>query len=462
MTFFRTLLMFVFVFSLVGVSRSYADINETTSRSVRTDYFCKIATQPNLKPNFNEMDAFRIDKGNLGVADLYADGTLEIIAGFSDEMFESTSWLHEGNHERSQGYSEYMVFSPKDNFKIPNNFDFWMARNILASDFNGDGIDDLVFIQHGRDFQPWSPQPNIVMLSSPNGYKRIKLDGKGLHHGGATGDIDGDGDIDIVATVTNKKTVSAYYNDGNGKFERKIVVSAGKRYNNVQLWDIDNDGNLDMILDGGGSGFNSVGIEVYWGDGLGQFKSKTEIKGLKNRNMQDAEFTDLDKDGNVDILLLSSLKGSNQKYYSGYSIDTIEFDGRNYNKVKTIHEQPEDPNDWVWWPYFSGCDLNNDGDIDIVIEAFGQFGNEFTYNLDKVVFHNELNKFTKYRVLSTLYLSGNFYKISKVQDLAKKLGISVKRYDTDKTYFPLTDNIKRDKKHHIHKKNNVFHVWWKP
>ena len=122
------------------VGTAVADINETTSRSVRTDYFCKMATQPNLKPNFNEMDAFRIDKGNLGIADLYGDGTLEIIAGFSDEMFSSTSWLHEGNKERSQGYSEYMVFSPKDNYKTPDNFDFWMARNVLASDFNGDGL----------------------------------------------------------------------------------------------------------------------------------------------------------------------------------------------------------------------------------------------------------------------------------------------------------------------------------
>ena len=431
-----------------------ADVNETTSRSVRTDYFCKMATQPNLKPNFNEMDAFRIDKGNLGVADLYGDGTLEIIAGFSDEMFASTSWLHEGNKERSQGYSEYMVFSPQDNYKTPDNFDFWMARNILASDFNGDGIDDVLFIQHGPDFRPFKGQPNIIMLSTPNGYKRIKLDEKGLHHGGATGDIDGDGDIDIVATVTNKKTISVYYNDGNGNFKRKTVVNAGKRYNNVQLWDIDNDGNLDMLLDGG-----DPKTAVYWGDGKGNFKSKTIIDSFNNRNMQDAEFTDLDNDGNVDILMLSSLKGDNSKWYSGYSIDRIEFNGRGY-VVETIHEQPEDPNDWVWHPYLSGCDLNNDGDTDIVIEIFGQFGNEYTQNLDKVVFHNEINKFTKHRVISTLYLPGNFYEISKVQNLAKKLGISVERYTTDKTYFPVTDKIKKDKSHHVLKKNNVFHVWW--
>ena len=242
--------------------------------------------------------------------------------------------------------------------------------------------------------------------------------------------------------------------DGNGNFKRKTIVRAGKRYNNVQLWDIDNDGNLDMLLDGG-----DPKTAVYWGDGKGNFKSKTIIDSLNTRNMQDAEFNDLDNDGNVDILILSSLKGDNRKWYSGYSIDRIEFNGRGY-VIETIHEQPEDPNDWVWHPYLSGCDLNNDGDTDIVIEVFGQFGNEFTQNLDKVVFHNEINKFTKHRVISTLYLPGNFYEISKVQNLAKKLGISVERYTTDKTYFPVTDKIKKDKSHHVLKKNNVFHVWW--
>ena len=38
--------------------------------------------------------------------------------------------------------------------------------------------------------------------------------------------------------------------------------------------------------------------------------------------------------------------------------------------------------------------------------------------------------------------------------------MEIKRYDTDKTYFPLTEKIKKDKKHHVLKKNNVFHVWW--
>ena len=80
-------------------STAFADINEITSRSVRTDYFCNMAAQPNFKPNFNEMDAFRIDKGNLSVADLY-----------------------------------------------------------------GDGIDDVLFIQHGPDFEPWKPPCNCYHL----------------------------------------------------------------------------------------------------------------------------------------------------------------------------------------------------------------------------------------------------------------------------------------------------------
>ena len=47
-----------------------------------------------------------------------------------------------------------------------------MARKIIPSDLNGDNIDDVVFIQHGQDFKPWKPQPNIVLLSEKNTYKK--------------------------------------------------------------------------------------------------------------------------------------------------------------------------------------------------------------------------------------------------------------------------------------------------
>ena len=63
-----------------------------------------------------------------------------------------------------------------------------------------------------------------------------------------------------------------------------------------------------MLLDGG-----NPKIAQYWGDGKGKLKSKTFLDSLNTRNMQDAEFTELDNDGNVDILMLSSLKGDNRK-----------------------------------------------------------------------------------------------------------------------------------------------------
>ena len=57
-----------------------------------------------------------------------------------------------------------------------------------------------------------------------------------------------------------------------------------------------------------------------------------------------------------------------------------------------------------------------------------------------------------------LYKPGNFYELQKINDLAKKLGISVKRYENPKTYFPISDWIKSNKKHHINK-NGIFQVW---
>ena len=153
------------------------------------------------------MDAFRIDKANFGYVDLYGDGSIELIAGFSDEAFRSYNWLFkDGNKQRSTGYSEYMLFSPQSSTKKPKDFNFWMARNIIPSDLNGDNIDDVVFIQHGQDFKPWKPQPNIVLLSEKNTYKKVVLPGpKSLFHGGATGDIDNDGDTDDSDEYLHKK-----------------------------------------------------------------------------------------------------------------------------------------------------------------------------------------------------------------------------------------------------------------
>ena len=63
------------------------------------------------------------------------------------------------------------------------------------------------------------------MVLIQKGYETFYLPGeKSLFHGGTAGDIDNDGDIDIVVTPGPKNEIIAYLNNGKGKFKTKKIL----------------------------------------------------------------------------------------------------------------------------------------------------------------------------------------------------------------------------------------------
>ena len=80
--------------------------------------------------------------------------------------------------------------------------------------------------------------------------------------------------------------VLAYMNDGKGNFSLKTLFrNIGRNYN-VKLWDFDQDGYLDMFIDG-----HEEPLKVFWGSRNG-FSSRRsgEIEGFDQHLMQDMAF----------------------------------------------------------------------------------------------------------------------------------------------------------------------------
>ena len=173
----------------------------------------------------------------------------------------------------------------------------------------------------------------------------------------SAGDLDGDGDVDIVTTYKpqsqNAGYVAWWENDGVQNFTEHLgeFISGDNLALDAKprLVDLGRDGDLDILVDG-------VGIMWYENDGTGTFNIHTNV--MEQRNPFWALYAaDLDADGDLDIVsghqsAPSEVPGQYQWY---------ENDG---SQAFTIHgitlASTEKRRDLF------AADLNRDGDIDLL------------------------------------------------------------------------------------------------
>ena len=445
-------------------------INSTTSRFIRTETMCRIATEDCLKPELQEWDNVMISDSLYAFADLNDDNIPELIAGAFDETFlHNNPRFAPGNKERALKKHQYSFYSSDPNFQTPKGTKFIVARHILVNDFNNDGKDDLFFIQYGPDVQGRGAlQKNEVMLSSESGYKVKYAPGKKSRwHGGAAGDIDNDGDIDVIASpVVNYELgkwtdIALYENIGSGNFKYKKLFNNVGKFHFLELWDVDNDGHLDILMDGGNE---KADLKISWGKSKGRFSKPEVLLKTPNSVAEAIEFVDIDNDGNLELILLSSLNtGINKErynydmYFGGFEIAVLKINKREFlsKKVITRHIHPKGHHSWL--ARISACDIKKDGNIDLVFEKIGE-GNYFTdltdqpfydwSKTDKVVWFNDgKGNFEIIRFEDPMYFKDDErfrYKenkeyIKRLLKHADEYGISLKKYIPNKTYYKRED-----------------------
>jgi hypothetical protein len=204
-------------------------------------------------------------------------------------------------------------------------------------------------------------------LSQPNG---TWLESSNTHlsdnnfiayaHGGATGDIDNDGDMDVV--LTDWGTFWCLMNDGSGFLTKRKC--GGSNAFALELADMDNDGNLDAIFGGHEHGGDGFPTGIYWNDGRGNFMPYT-ITPLKQHKVwgtiPEVSAWDLDNDGDMDIVY--SRAGQS---YEGAAIQIIENLGNKKFKDHGIFPVGN-RNGFIMSILFN--DLDSDGDYDLYLAS---------------------------------------------------------------------------------------------
>ncbi len=269
---------------------------------------------------------------NMAVGDIDGDGDLDVLG--------STPHSTAPNLVSFKNLDGLGTFGSRNVIDTPNTSG---ERAILVRDMDGDGNNDLVVGSIDDDTLAWYKNlDGDGTFDSGNIIISNYVNGSGID----VGDIDGDGDPDIVAGTLNFNIMSWFENlDGAGNFgPPQEIGSSGAAVLSVFLADIDGDDDLDVVGSAVGAG-----VFAWWEnlDGQGNFSLEHTIDSSVVTTY--IYPVDLDNDDDMDVLTLAP----------GFLRWYENLDGLgNFGNANIIKDDLE------FAITVTAADLDNDGDMD--------------------------------------------------------------------------------------------------
>ncbi|MFC2170593.1 FG-GAP-like repeat-containing protein, partial [Calditrichota bacterium] len=163
-------------------------------------------------------------------------------------------------------------------------------------------------------------------------------------------DMDGDGDIDVVASAASDDDVSWFENDGAGNFEENVVTDFYDAVRGVFAIDMDGDEDIDLVT----AGDNNTRVDWWENDGDMDFTQNLIRTGLARPLSVYA--ADVDSDGDMDVISVA---------YTNNSIFWYENDGEQDFTEHAVAVNFRGPH------YVMAADLDQDEDMDILAAGNG-------------------------------------------------------------------------------------------
>jgi uncharacterized protein (TIGR02145 family) len=230
---------------------------------------------------------------------------------------------------------------------IDNNFD--EAIYTSAGDIDGDGNIDILGAAYSDHELAWWKNNGEETI---NWTKYVIKESFTKAHEILPIDLDLDGDMDILGVSAGLHTIIWFENDGNTNWTEHIIVEGFVGARSVDAKDIDGDGDIDLA----GAALTDNEI-AWWRNDGGTPIQFTKITLSTNFNSaHKVQIVDIDKDGNQDIL--GTAYGSGIKWWQNPGTETGEWQQNHVAYYNTAV---------IGWAF----DADNDGDNDIAGSAEG-------------------------------------------------------------------------------------------
>ncbi len=223
------------------------------------------------------------------LGDVDGDGDLDLVAGNYNQT--NRLYLNDGTAAPFSGVSGTDISSDEHS-----------TQSIALGDVDGDGDLDLVAGNRGGSNRLYLNNGTAAPFSSVTG-SDISSDVHYTTYSIVLGDVDGDGDLDLVAGNSIGYTNRLYLNNGTAAPFSGVtgsdISSDAHRTDTIKLGDMDGDGDLDLVV-GNRGGTN----RLYMNDGTASpFSAVTgsDISGDAHYT-QSIALGDVDGDGNLDLV----------------------------------------------------------------------------------------------------------------------------------------------------------------
>jgi enediyne biosynthesis protein E4 len=298
---------------------------------------------------------------------------------------------------------------------------------LAIADLNNDGLED-VYIGSAK----W--EKGAVYLQKPGGtfYRSIQpaldIDSTFEDVDACVTDVNNDGSPDLVVASGGNEFYGSdehllprvYLNDGKGQFTRLPNAFTGlyETFSCVVPYDFNKDGFVDLFIGGRAMPWAYGQVPrsyLLQNDGAGKFKDVTaeHAKDLANAGfVTRAVWFDLDKDGDKDLICSFEWGG----------IDAwINNNGQFTRKALTDKKG--------WWNFVLPCDIDNDGDIDLVAGNLGLNSRlKASENEPVRLYYNDFDENGKKEQVLTYYVQGKEIPFANKSELEKQMPVLKKNF----------------------------------